>query len=660
MPHRLHFEQFGPIHALPILHYRMEFAHLVRQAVDRVKPDCIAIELPDTIEAPFVRAVNRLPEISVLSYDTHFPHQHAGSNETRTIYMMIEPADPLVEAARLAAERQIPLRLVDVDLDDYPLHDEPLPDSYAVFRIGLTAYYREFRRSFAAVKPGSDDLLRERGMAQRLQQLACEHDRVLFVCGMYHLERICEFFHHQQAEPFRRVRRDGVRLHNLHPDSCREVLGEYPFVSSLYELRRSGLPPEPVEEGLTLRKRFNALELITGGKRDIPEERILNDSQTRSSRHVGGEGEMPDRQRMLFRLFQEAARHYRQETGESVHIWQRRAFFKYVRNYALVTGQLLPDLFQTLATARGCLDDNFAHAMFRLATYYPWQHEVSDVPTIQLGPDDIWGASRRIRFRPREKRAGKGLSHLEFLKRKREKRPGEWLEGFNDASICSYPPEDLVIEEYGRFLKKKGAKQLSEEHSRVEAFTSSLLDGIDMRETVRNLHEGKIYVKEQQRVKGGVGSVVVIFDEDRDSTKFPYHMTWLGEHSQESDMAFYATSPTENIVGPGICRCEYGGFLLSFPPRRMLDVWTDPDYSFARTKSEILLLAALDYCRETHMVYAAARPPRSMFRQIAGRLGKKIIYIPLGSLSPVKLKQLRILHILSGHDKRTIAKDYIW
>lgn len=125
-------------------------------------------------------------------------------------------------------------------------------------------------------------------------------------------------------------------------------------------------------------------------------------------------------------------------------------------------------------------------------------------------------------------------------------------------------------------------------------------------------------------------------------------------------MAFYATPPADNVVGPGICRCEYGGFLLCYPPRRMMDVWHDPDYAFARTKAEVLLLAALDYSVEKHIVYAAARPPRSAFRQLAARLGKQIVYLPLGSLSPPKLKRLRVFHVLHGHGKREIAADYIW
>ncbi len=52
---------------------------------------------------------------------------------------------------------------------------------------------------------------------------------------------------------------------------------------------------------------------------------------------------------------------------------------------------------------------------------------------------------------------------------------------------------------------------------------------------------------------------------------------------------------------------------MSLPPRRMFDVWGDPDYDAAESKSERLLLAALDYSLERLVVYVAARPPRSIF-----------------------------------------------
>ena len=77
-------------------------------------------------------------------------------------------------------------------------------------------------------------------------------------------------------------------------------------------------------------------------------------------------------------------------------------------------------------------------------------------------------------------------------KRPREGFPGEWLRAFDNKNICSYPPEDIVVENYGHILKKKGGKLLSEASSRTVPMTASLLDGIDIRETLRRFYEGRI------------------------------------------------------------------------------------------------------------------------------------------------------------------------
>ena len=57
---------------------------------------------------------------------------------------------------------------------------------------------------------------------------------------------------------------------------------------------------------------------------------------------------------------------------------------------------------------------------------------------------------RRRLPRPKQRMKPAGLKA-----RKKEKVPGEWAKQTTGDAICSYPPEDLVIEEYGRFLKKK-------------------------------------------------------------------------------------------------------------------------------------------------------------------------------------------------------------
>jgi hypothetical protein len=158
---------------------------------------------------------------------------------------------------------------------------------------------------------------------------------------------------------------------------------------------------------------------------------------------------------------------------------------------------------------------------------------------------------------------------------------------------------------------------------------------------------------------GEVGAVIVIFDDDP-SNRYPYLTTWLGEHQNESDMAFYATDPFGHLVGPGIGRAEYGGFLMTRPPRRMYDVWSDADYEFAESKPERLLMAGLDYSIHKYVVYVAAKPPRSIFRSIASHVGRRILYVPIGQLSSPKLKRLRVVHVLDSYERRDSAREYIW
>ena len=53
-------------------------------------------------------------------------------------------------------------------------------------------------------------------------------------------------------------------------------------------------------------------------------------------------------------------------------------------------------------------------------------------------------------------------------------------------AICSYPPEDVIIEKFGDFLKKKGTQILTEESASMLPFSTSIEDGIDIRETIRH------------------------------------------------------------------------------------------------------------------------------------------------------------------------------
>ena len=588
---------------LPVVPGRLEFAIEVRQAILRDRPQVVALELPVTLQAHYMRAVARLPEFSVIFYPDE-------TEEDRAVYIPVEPADPFVEAIRTANETGADVVFADPESGERPHLKDVYPDPYAMRRIGLEKYVEAYR---VYPQPRTEEIARHAdGISWKLQ--GCDPlARVLVVVSLNLLDPVLDSMEEPQAQPMSRTRREGIQVVNPHPECLAEITVEYPYLQHRYEQFRQ----------------------------------LMTDSNLIERRHV------------QLAVFREAEKNYEANTGERIRHWQRRLLARYGRNLALVDQALIAGLFDLTVAARSIVDDNYAWEVWETAGRYPPQKTASDLVTVKISGEEVWLDTKRIRLRRRLPSAKRRLRPVGLKPRRKEKFPGEWATQLDGNSICSYPPEDLVIEDYGRFLKKKGKSILSEERARSEPYTTSLLDGIDLRETIRNWHAGKIYVREFQKIKGEVGSVIVIFDEDRDD-RYPYMTTWLGEHQNESDMAFYSTFPFDHLVGPGIGRGEYGGFLMSLPARRMFDVWNDPDYRFAETKPERLLLAGLDYSLERLVVYVAAKPPRSVFRGIAARMGRTIIYIPIGQLSPVALKKIRVVHVLDGYDKRQAAKEFIW
>ena len=159
--------------------------------------------------------------------------------------------------------------------------------------------------------------------------------------------------------------------------------------------------------------------------------------------------------------------------------------------------------------------------------------------------------------------------------------------------MCSWPPEDDRIESFHRHVRDQAKAILGADLARSEKFTTSVLDGIDIRETLRNWHTGDLYVKVVPPSRGSIEVVVFLFDVPADPKLYTNRTTWYAEHAEESTLAFYATDPMKNLVGPGIAQAEYGGALFLFPPRPIPDIWTDPRLDFADTLEERLLAGAL-------------------------------------------------------------------
>ncbi|MBS0654161.1 MAG: hypothetical protein JSR46_00130 [Verrucomicrobia bacterium] len=595
-----------PLYIIPIVHYNMEVAAEVRRAFLKLNPDCVAVELPETLQGSFLHAASRLPDISVIT----------ATSPTERLCFPVEPCDASFEALRSAQERQIPAFCIDLDIEGYPKLSEPLPDRYSIARIGLKNYYEAYEGCLRPDPPirSEHDRKRELHIARRLRELSFSYDKILVCIGMAHVRQVLTHLKDSSYPTFLPAVRDEVTICTYTEERVREVMAEYGWISLSYEHWRDGFLPE-------------------------------------SSR-------LPDRKQLIWDLLKQAQVPYEQASYSTLSPQSLATIFKFAGKWARIRDSLLPDLFQLIGAAKGCVDHNFAYEVWKRATEYPYYKNVDSLPELDLSVEEIWGGQKKIHFHLKSP-SDKGL----FYRRLRKDSSAIRLYPPNPFGICSYPPEDSVIEKFGLFLKKKGTQLQQEEGARTIPFSTSLEDGLDMKETIRHWPEKKLYVKAKGKPPGLVGSCVVIFDEEdipASVEKFPCRMTWLGEHEQESDMAFYSTSMADMIVGPGIVRCTFGGFFLSYPAQRLFDVWSDPDYGEFDRKQDILLAAACDYSTRPVIVYAGLHPPSAQIKQRASRQGKRILFIPLTQFSKKVVSKLRTFHILDGREKRKIADEYIY
>ncbi|MFZ6178739.1 hypothetical protein [Nannocystis pusilla] len=648
---------------LPVLHGRIECAQMVRRAIEKFSPAAIAVELPAGIGEPLARAIARLPLLSALEVPNEAQHG-------RPQYLVVEPADPLIEAVRRATELGIPFHLVDREVADYPSARDHLPDVASAESVGAAAWLRAALAAASCSPRAAADDPREDFMAGSVAALALRQNlpdaTVLVVCGLHHARGLVARLGPLLAEgaappaPLRRLtRREGHVLWHLSEQSSAEVLGEPAFIQAAYERSRGSAPPSalsPASAGAVLDLFTRARQAPIQDPFRTPSPPDPHDDRPRVTGRTG----------LLLAICQQARTRYRERTGGDLRPGAILRLLRYAHAYALEEGAIAPDLYQLVVAARGFVDDTYAQEVWEVATAYPWQAVRPELPPLDLSLRDLHDRVRTIHFHPKLMQRRRRLMKI-VRPREKERRKGEWAERFTGDSICSYPPEDLALEHYGAFLRKRTERVLSDAHTQVAPFSTSLFDGVDVRETVRNWHQGKIYVRIEQLVRGKPGAVVVIFDDeplvpeddDEAEPKFGWHMTWQGEHEDEGDMALYASDPFAQVVGPGIGRALYGGFLLNRPPGQMFGVWEDPHFGEARTKAEVLLRAALDYSAERLVVYVAAAPPRPALRQLAQRMDKKIVYVPLGQLSPVALKRLRVFHVLSDRNVRAVAHRYI-
>ncbi|MCL5271011.1 MAG: hypothetical protein M1457_10810, partial [bacterium] len=600
------------IRFVPSAHRRVTFAEQVRRVALEWRPEVIAVELPDTLAEWIVRGVLRLPQISAVCW-TNEADTPAG--QTRLRYLAIDPCEAVIEAVRLGAENQIPVEFIDLDLPGPSERHQFIPDDLIVDKTGLEDYVAALAPWLSSAEGDWRALARECRMARRLRELAGRHGRVLCVLDIAHFLRVRELLGQSRIAdprglaPMALSRRPGVFLTHLHPRSLLEVLGEIPYVTYLFERSREDLD-------LFSETGFDKLAAV---------QTILKEAETV----------------------------YRKTYRARINLTQWKALLQYTRNLALVRGRLRPDFYELIVGARGVVDGDFGYEVYELARSYPLQADKGgDLPRLILAGDHglIEGRENKWRVQPLWPAAPAETIRLTFRRRPSKAMKHVWREQWQRSAhvgICSWPPEDEIQEKFMDFIRKRALQVVTEDRKQVQEFSTSLLDGLDIRETVRNWHTGKLYVQTTPPPLGRCGAVVLVFADEPLGRKGTWRTTLYAENQNESDISFYATPLGEHVVGPRICRTEFGGILSIYPSTRIPDIWSFGLGGAIRRASEALLSAAILFSPDRYIAYVAARPPRRPFRDFARANRKHIVYLPLHMFSASHLKRVRRFHILS-------------
>ena len=137
----LYLERCGRFVLLPVIHHSFEFALAARSAFEQVKPVAVGLEYPSSLQRLLQQGDCPAARISVLIY----------GNPKK--YIRIEPVDAFVEAARLAMAGGLEMRCIDSSAG-YPEVYDPVPDTFAMRRLGHLRYCRLLLEKGAAAPAG--------------------------------------------------------------------------------------------------------------------------------------------------------------------------------------------------------------------------------------------------------------------------------------------------------------------------------------------------------------------------------------------------------------------------------------------------------------------------------------------------------------------------
>lgn len=626
------FLQISPkITVLPIIHGSGDFAVEVRRVMLSQEFDCLAVPLPASFQENVERAIAFLPGITAVvqresaairppqdwSPESDFEDDDDDDDDftvNEASYVPIDPCQGVITALRIAMQERMPRAFIDLETSSFEPLETSLPDPYALKTTRADKFAAAVLPAIARL-PAGQPAERVLTMAARLRELEQKHSRILFVCSLMDWPWIKDAYHDNKAATAEDDDVEETEIFGCTSPTLMFLLGEMPFVTGLYERARYELEND---ENLSI---------------DGIKEMVL--------------------------AARDAYKADLGKRGRKITPKLLRLYFKYVRNLSLIERRMTPDLYTLVTAAQQMAGDQFAIHLTETAHAYPYT-EMMPFGSLEMSVDRARlpdGAVVDMKNRlPGQARLWRTC---ELQPRPLKPQQQEWEMRWSPFGQCSWPPEDVAIEKFRTHVKDVAASILGNDLARTEKFSASLKDGLDIRETLRNWHTGELYVKVLPPSRGGLDCVIMLFDTPADPRDYPWRITWHAEHHDESTLSLFATPFKENFVGPGIAQSTYGGAMFLFPPRPIVDVWRDRQFDFTDTLEERLVAAGCCHSEYKHVALLSDSPPGAGFRRLASKYGRKLVHVPLSRFSQQTVQQLRMFHVLNGHQVRSYASHFI-
>ena len=610
------------ITVLPVIHGSGDFSIEVRRVMLGQKFDCLAVPLPPSFQHDVERAIEFLPGVTAVLQEESPPgageswseDSDSDERERACSYVPIDPCQAVIASLRIAMQERIPRAFIDLETAQFQVREAVLPDPYALKKVAADKFAAAVLPAIGRL-PEGQPLDRAICMASRLRELESRHQSILFVCSIMDWPWVKDAYTSQTQPTAEDEEVEPTGIYAADPKSLVFLLGELPFITGLYERARAQLDDD---ENLSI---DGIKEMLL-----VARDRYQSEMKARA----------------------------RKITPKLM-----ASYFQYVRNLALVERRMTPDLYTLIVAAQQTAGDQFAICLTETAREYldtgllPFETLKTGIDFGQLPGGDVVHLKSRLPGHPVSWRD----CRLNPLPPKPDQQ--QWQMQWDPHRQCSWPAEDVAIERFRTHVKDVALAIMGTDLARSEKFTTSLKDGLDIRETLRNWYDGDLYVKVLPPSRGNCDCVVMLFDSPADPRDYPWRITWHAEHNDESTLALFATDFRSEMVGPGIGLSSYGGALFLFPPRPIHDVWRDSRFDFTDTLEERLVAAACYHARERHVALLSPAPPGLGWKRLAKRFGKKLIHIPMSRFGQETIQQLRMFHVLNGQHIRSYAAHFI-